>query len=195
MSVPPSVMPPHRAVLPSMRSMQDKETATKIASDAAATPKQPADGEPESSTPGTSPAKPPLNMATGGGADLDAYIKDLLSMPAPGGPTEDQGQDGVAPPPPGKLHRLVLCPGPLKQLCTASAHHRSSVQCLNFEGSPFSFGPLNLIVDKAVQVGRSCSVFCVWLCFAFAKVKEDTARFRHLVIYSLDHRYRVRGTS
>ena len=87
--------------------MQDKETATKIASDAAATPKQPVDGEPETSrsTPGTSPTK--ASLATGGGADLDAYIKDLLSMPAPGGGAEDQG--GAAPPPPGMSARFGCC--------------------------------------------------------------------------------------
>lgn len=108
---------------PAIDAMQDKETATKTASDAAATPKQPADGEPESSTPGTSPAKPAL--ATGGGADLDAYIKDLLSMPAPGEATEDQSQGGVVPPPPGKLARVVCVMPQLEQL-TQSADRRSS---------------------------------------------------------------------
>ncbi|CAM9769689.1 unnamed protein product [Pylaiella littoralis] len=75
---------------------KEKETATKIASDAAATPQQQADGEPADSSSGTSLAK--VSVAAGGGADLDDYIKNLLSMPAPGGSTEDQAR--ASPPDP-----------------------------------------------------------------------------------------------
>lgn len=73
---------------------QEKETATKIASDAAATAQKQADGKAENATPGSP-------VATGG-ADLDAYIKSLLSTPAPGGGAEE---DGRSPPPaPGESH-------------------------------------------------------------------------------------------
>lgn len=84
--------------------LKDKETATKIASDAASTstPAQPlADGEPQDSASGTAQPQGPVSVPTGGGADLDAYIKNLLSMPAPGGTPEDQG--GANPPPAGEL--------------------------------------------------------------------------------------------
>ncbi|CBJ25912.1 putative: similar to cytoplasmic dynein intermediate chain [Ectocarpus siliculosus] len=67
---------------------KEKETATKIASDAAATAQKQADGEAENAAPGSP-------VATGG-ADLDAYIKSLLSTPAPGGGAEE---DGRSPPP------------------------------------------------------------------------------------------------
>jgi len=83
--------------------VKDKETATKIASDAASTstPTQPsADGEPQNSASDTAQAQVSTSVPAGGGADLDTYIKNLLSMPAPGGVVENQG--GASPPPPGE---------------------------------------------------------------------------------------------
>lgn len=86
---------------------QEKETATKTASDAAATPQQHVGGELPISTSGTSPAQ--VSVATGAGADLDDYIKNLLSMPAPVGSTEDQ--TGATPPDPGDFFSSpIYCP-------------------------------------------------------------------------------------
>lgn len=101
--------------------VKDKETATKIASDAASTltPVQPsADGDPQDSASGTAQAQGSASVPTGGGSDLDAYIKNLLSMPAPGGTAENQ--DGASPPPPGELRIDHLILRPLKQHLTRS---------------------------------------------------------------------------
>lgn len=88
---------------PNVCVIQEKETATKIASDAAATPQRQVDGEPANSTSGTAPGQ--VSVATGGGADLDDYIKNLLSMPAPGGSTEVETT--ATPPDPGDVFFIV----------------------------------------------------------------------------------------
>ncbi|CAM9276524.1 unnamed protein product, partial [Hapterophycus canaliculatus] len=71
---------------------QEKETATKIASDAAATLQQPTGGETENRAAGAQGQAQAQSMATADGrADLDAYIQSLLSTPTPGGTAEEQG--------------------------------------------------------------------------------------------------------
>ncbi|CAM9925159.1 unnamed protein product [Scytosiphon promiscuus] len=75
---------------------KEKEEASKIASDAAATPQQPTNGEVERSTADTQGQSQGQDQgqsmaAADGRAELDAYIKSLLSTPAPGGAAEEQG--------------------------------------------------------------------------------------------------------
>lgn len=83
-----------------IRATQEKEEATKLASDATATPHQPTDGGTENRAAdfeGQGHTQP--MAAADGRADLDAYIKSLLSTPATGEAAEEQ--EGVTPPPGG----------------------------------------------------------------------------------------------
>lgn len=75
-----------------LHKLQEKEIAAKVSEDVAATAK--VEGGPETSLGGGQGSSGAGGL--GGGADLDAYIKNLLSTPAPGQVPEESGK-GTSP--------------------------------------------------------------------------------------------------
>lgn len=75
-----------------LHTLQEKEIAAKVSEDVAATAK--AEGGPETSLGGGQGSSGAGGL--GGGADLDAYIKNLLSTPAPGQMPEESAR-GTSP--------------------------------------------------------------------------------------------------
>ena len=79
------------SVTPWLMAQEKAESAVKVAaSDAAALSLQ-ADGDPESASPGGG------KDSLGVGADLDAYIKNLLNTPAPGEEVTEEQHPPTSP--------------------------------------------------------------------------------------------------